>query len=650
MADGGSGFLDFGQELVIDLFAGGGGASLGLAKAYREPDIAVNHNAVAIAVHRANHPNTKHFTCDVFEVDPLATTGGRPVGVLWASPDCRHHSKAKGGKPRNKKIRGLAWVVIKWAATCKPRIIHLENVEEFADWGPLLDDGSPCKIRKGMTFRRWKKQLENLGYVVEHRELIAADYDTPTIRKRLYVIARCDGEAIQWPAATHDRTGAGGLPVWRAAYECIDFDIAAKSIFDRKKPLASNTQRRVAKGLWRYVLNCADPFIVPLRGTTASHVPSHATSDPLTTITGGGTHHALVQPKLTPFLTEHANSSTQRTFSVTDPLRTQCAQVKGGHFAVVSPTLVQTGYGERAGQQPRALDMSKPLGTVVAGGVKHAVTAAHLAKFRFDSAGSDLHAPMHTVTAGGDMARPAGAAHALGIVAAHMTHLTHHGERAGNSAGEPLRTVTGAHRGEPAVVSAFFEQANGGFYDGDGRDARAPVSTICQSGANQRLVSAYLVKYYRDGGQWQGLAEPMHTVPTKDRMGLVAVAQVPADLLDPELRVRAKQCADLLHQYLPEHFPEPAEMVLVGDYVLVDITLRMLVPRELARAQGFPDDYIIERGLFEDPATGALFWKPITKTDQVRLIGNSVCWRVARALVAANTASLRDLYRKQAAA
>jgi DNA (cytosine-5)-methyltransferase 1 len=745
-----SGWLDFGHELVIDLFAGGGGASAGLKAAYREPDIAVNHNAIAIAVHRANHPKTKHFTCDVFEVDPVATTGGRPVGVLWASPDCRHHSKAKGGKPRSKKIRGLAWVIVKWAAACKPRLLHLENVEEFADWGPLMPDGSPCKAKKGMTFRRWKKQLENLGYVVEHRELIAADYDTPTIRKRLYVIARCDGQPIQWPAPTHHRTGANGLPKWREAAECIDFGLPACSIFATpqqakdfaklqghshapKRPLVANTLRRVAKGLWRHVLNSANPYIVPLRGTSAAHTSTHPVTDPVSTVTGAGTHHALVQPQLAPFLTEHANSSTQRTFSAAEPLRTQCAQVKGGHFAVVSPvlvgcggrmgqspprhvedpvqtitskadacvagatlvavspTLLTIGYGERKGQAPRAQDPNEPLGTVV-GTNKHAIAAAHLAKFRFDSAGSDLHSPMHTVTAGGAMARPAGAAHALGLVgsvmiqaahgegrpggvqrwghgsttvsepvrtitaagghavaAVHLTHLTHQGDRSGCDAAEPMRTVTGAHRGEQALVSAFLEQANGGFYDGDGRSLEQPASTILQAGSQQRLVNAYLVKYYREGGQLQAADEPMHTVPTKDRMGLVQVVQVSPDTLAPEHRQRAKQCADLLHEYLPEHFPTPCEMVLVGDYVLVDITLRMLVPRELARAQGFPDDYIIERGLFEDVDTGDLVWKDISRTDQVRLIGNSVCWRVAKALVEANCRSLNDFYRQQAA-
>lgn len=630
MADG-SLHLDFGQELVVDLFAGGGGASLGISRAYHHPDVAVNHNPIAIAVHKANHPETLHYTCDVFEVDPVEATGGRPVAVLWASPDCRHHSKAKGGKPRSKKVRALAWVVVKWAAACKPRLIHLENVEEFADWGPLLADGSPCKIRKGMIFRRWVRQLERLGYCVEHRELVAADYGAPTIRKRLYVIARCDGRPIVWPRPTHHRAGANGLPRWRAAAECIDWSTPARSIFDRPKPLADNTQRRIAKGLWRYVLNCAEPFIVGCGGRMGQSAPR----------------------------------------PVSAPLQTVTAKADS---CIAAPTLIQIGYGERAGQAPRVLDLGKPLGTVVAGGRKHALVvghlstlrgtseahlqgdnladplstvtgqgthhaliAAHITKFRANSIGSAIDAPLHTITAGGEMKRPAGAAHALGLVAAHLTAF---GQNAnGTDPRDPLQTaLAGAVR--YGVCSAFLEQANGGYYDGDGRDVRDPLSTICTSGANQRLVSAYLVKYYGTGGQWQGCSEPMHTVPSKDRMGLVQVVQVPGDLLSPELRFRAKAVADFLNRHLPEHFPEPADMVLLGSYVLADITLRMLAPRELARAQGFPDSYVLERG-----ADG----KPVTKTDQVRLIGNSVCPDVAEALIRANAADLIVLYGETAA-
>lgn len=576
MADG-SGYLDFGQELVVDLFAGGGGASTGLAEGYREPDVAVNHNPVAVAVHAANHPRTKHYTCDVFEVDPIEATGGLPTGLLWASPDCRHFSRAAGAAPRSKKVRALADVVIKWAEACLPRIIHLENVVEFLAWNKLTEDGRPCEKTKGLLFRRWARKLEDLGYEIEWRELVAADFGAPTIRKRLYLIARRDGRPIVWPKPTHHKTGANGLKPWRSAAECIDFTLPSKSIFDRKKPLVLNTRRRIAKGLWRFLFNTETPFLVPAAG--ADSFDAYA-----------------------PHLTEHANGSSQRVFDAQEPLRTQVAQIKGGHFAMAAACL--TTLRGTSASHINATSVDAPLGAVSAQGTHHGLIAAHITKYRQNSIGTGCDEPFHTITAGGAMKRPAGAAHAMGL------------------------------------VSAFLEQANGGYFDGDGRDLRQPVSTVCTSGANQRLVSAYLVKYYGQGGQWADCREPMHTVPCNDRMGLVQAIKVEANTLAPHLRDRARAVAHFLHEHLPEHFPEKADMVLIGNYVLADITLRMLVPRELARAQGFPDSYIIDR-----QADGT----PVTKTDQVKLIGNSVCPDVARALVRANAADLIELYERQAA-
>ena len=625
MADGNSFALPFDRELVVDLFAGGGGASTGMARAYREPDIAVNHNAIAIAVHRANHPHTEHYIEDVFDVDPIKATRGRPVGVLWASPDCRHHSKAKGGKPRDKRIRGLAWVVLRWALAVSPRLIELENVEEFIDWCPLDDDGNPIKARRGETFKAFVAALSTglaadhpamaeiieflggdihvpalvrgLGYCCDHMEIRACDYGAPTIRKRLYFKARRDRAPITWPKPTHAKGGGGLLP-WRTAAECLDFNLPARSIFDRPKPLAVNTQRRVAKGLWRYVLTAAEPFIV--HATHHGERRTHAVDAPMPTITAANRGELmLADAALAPFVAQCSHAADQRSNAANEPLRTLCAQVKGGHFAL---------------------------------------TAAHITKFRFDSIGTSCNDPLHTITAGGDMARPAGAAHAMGLVAATMVQ-TGYGERIGQAPraldiGAPLGTVVAGGVKHAAVQAHFLEQANGGFYDGEGRGVDLPVSTVCTSGANQRLISAYLVKYYGNERDGVSLRGPMHTLPTKDRMGLVEVVQVPTDGLAPEHRARAKACADFLHEHLPEHFPEPADLVLVGDYVLVDITLRMLVPRELARAQGFPDSYILDRGLFETaPGSGTYEWRPITKTDQVRLIGNSVCPDVAEAIV-----------------
>jgi len=553
--------------------------------------VAVNHNPIALAVHRANHPQTAHYVADVFEVDPREATGGQPVAIIWASPDCRHHSKAKGGAPRDRGVRGLAWVVIRWLFVTKSRLLFLENVEEFCDWGPIDDDGQPIKSERGRTFKAFiaaistglpadhpdmpeiieaigefvpvEALVRGLGYNAEWRERIAANAGTPTIRKRLYLVARSDGKPIVWPAPKrHKRPAAKQLP-WRSAAECIDWSNLGRTIF-RDKPMAENTMRRVAKGCWRHVLTSAKPFIVPMRGTSSAHTSTHGTDEALSTISAGGTHHALVQPVAAPFLTECANGSAQRNFDVQEPLRTQVAQVKGGHFAMA---------------------------------------AAHMTAFGQNAAGSSPGDPTQTVLAG----------------------AARHG-----------------------IVTAFFEQANGGFYKGDGRSAYDPISTICQSGANQRVVSAYLVKYYSNEKDGISLNEPMHTLPTKDRVAVVETVQVP-DTLTPEQMEGARRCAAFMHQYLPEHFKDPAEMVMVGGYVLIDITLRMLQPPELKAAQGFDKNYIIDRGLFVDPATGAEEWRDIKKVDQVRLIGNSVCPDEAEALVAANAADIIELYRRLAA-
>lgn len=405
--------------------------------------------------------------------------------------------------------------------------------------------------------------VRGLGYNAEWRERIAANAGTPTIRKRLYLVARSDGKPIVWPAPKrHKRPTAKQLP-WRSAAECIDWGNLGRTIF-REKPMAENTMRRVAKGCWRHVLTSAKPFIVPMRGTSSAHTSTHSVDEALSTISAGGTHHAFVQPVAAPFLTECANGSSQRNFDAQEPLRTQVAQVKGGHFAMV---------------------------------------AAHMTAFGQNAAGSSPDDPAQTVLAG----------------------AARHG-----------------------IVTAFFEQANGGFYKGDGRSAYDPISTICQSGANQRLVSAYLVKYYGREKDGISLNEPMHTLPTKDRVAVVETVEVP-DALTPEQMEGARRCAAFMHKYLPEHFKDPAEMVMVGGYVLIDITLRMLQPPELKAAQGFDKDYIIDRGLFVDPVTGAEEWRDVKKADQVRLIGNSVCPDEAEALVAANAADIIELYQRLAA-
>lgn len=339
------------RELVVDLFAGGGGASEGIARALgRHPDIAINHDPAAVAMHAANHPTTTHYCESVFKVQPRDAVGGRPVGLLWLSPDCTHFSKSKGGKPRKKKIRGLAWVAVRWARDVAPRVICLENVEEFADWGPLGPDNLPDRARAGKTFRAFCSKLRRYGYEVEHRILVAADYGAPTTRKRLFLVARRDGQPISWPEPTH---GKGRARPWRTAAEVIDWSIPCPSIFGRTKPLADATLRRIVAGVRRYILGAARPFLVKFYGTSTA-APLDA---PLHTVTAGG-----------------------------------------WKFGLAAPTLVQTGYGEREGQAPRALDLGRPLGTVVAGGAKHGLVAAMLTKHYGGVVGHELTRPAGTIT------------------------------------------------------------------------------------------------------------------------------------------------------------------------------------------------------------------------------------------------------------
>lgn len=500
--------LPLADELVIDLFAGGGGASTGIEQAIgRHVDIAVNHDPEAVSLHQANHPQTLHYVSDVFEVEPRAVTQGQRVGLLWASPDCTFHSKARGGKPfrdRNKarRRRGLAWVVCRWAREVKPRVIALENVEEFQHWGPLLEDGKPCPERRGLTFRRWLAQLRNLGYAVEWRELRACDYGAPTIRKRLFLIARCDGQPIVWPEKTH----GPGLRPYRTAAECIDWSLPCPSIFERERPLAEATLRRIAHGIKRYVLEAAKPFIVSV---------THQQAGP-------------------------------RVHDAAEPLRT-ITTAQRGEFALCSPTLIQTGYGERAGQAPRVPGLDKPLGTAV-DGQKHALVAAFLAKHYGGVVGTPLDERIGTVT-----------------TVDHHSLVTSH-----------LMTNTTGHPGAPATE---------------------PLRTIT-TGGHHAEVRALLTKFYGQGGQDQDLRDPPHTIPTHDRFALVTVA---------------------------------------GEvYAIADIGMRMLQPRELYRAQGFPDSYQIERG-----ADG----RALSKAAQVRMCGNSVSPPIAAAIVRANYAEAASLRR-----
>lgn len=581
--------VPFRPEIIVDLFAGGGGASTGIEQAIgRSVDLAINHSADAIAMHSVNHPHTRHLISDVFEVDPVVATGGQPVGLLWASPDCKHFSKAKGGAPRSKKIRSLAWVVVKWAATVRPRMIMLENVEEFVTWGPLVG-GQPCKRRKGQTFERWVARLRALGYAVEWRELRACDYGAPTIRKRFFLIARCDGLPIRWPTPTHSKPDsvevrAGKRLPWRTAAECIDWSLPCPSIFlstdearaiGCKRPLADATMRRIARGVQRFVIDAKRPFIIPITHRGDDRV--YSIDEPARTITGANRgEQALVVPFVATNTTGHPGAC------VTDPVRTVTT---GGHHALVVPALVEIGYGEREGQAPRAPGVGVPLGTVVAGGIKHALVSAFLTKYRADSAGAAADAPFPTITANGDSARPGG--------------------------NPPL-----------AIIAAHLDQANAGFYTGAGRSVEDPAGTVCAQGSMQRLVASTLVKL-RGTSNAAEIDTPLHTVSAQGfhhaevRAFLIAYYGNEKD---------GRGCADPIGTVVSR---ERFGLVTVNgeDYAIADIGLRMLTPRELFRAQGFPDDYVIDVGV------GG---KRLPKDAQVRMCGNSVCPPIARAIVSAN--------------
>lgn len=614
---------DWSQGIIVDNFAGGGGASTGIeAGTGRDVDVAINHDDEAIAMHTANHPRTRHHCQSIWSIDPLeaVTIDGtpQPVWLAWFSPDCTHHSNARGGKPREKGIRDLAWVVVSWVERLgpkyKPAIIKVENVEEFLTWGPLDENGDRIRERNGEEFARWVKALRNHGYTVEWKVLKAHKYNTPTIRKRLVLVARCDGLPIVWPEESNGPDRA--LP-YRTAAECIDWSIPCPSIFltkeegralGVKRPLAEATMARIARGVQRYVIDAAQPFIVnlthhggdrnedveePFKTVTGAHRGEKALIVP--TIVGCGGRAGQSRPRAgdEPFATTtskadaclvSAHLMTMRNagkpFNGADE-PTHTITAGGAHLNIVAATLVQTGYGERQGQAPRALDVDAPLGTVVAGGGKHAAVAVFMSRQFGASTGHPIDEPAGTTTAGGGGKSAVVAA----FLAQHNT-MPNGGIHPGHSAEEPVSTVTttGSHQ---AVVATHMISLKGS--DRRASPSDEPVPAITAGGYHVGEVRAFLLKYYGTD-QAPELLDPMHTVTSKDRFGLVMVHGEP--------------------------------------YQIVDIGMRMLTPRELFAAQGFPADYII------DPVGPS--GKPLTKTAQIRMCGNSVCPPLAEALVRAN--------------
>jgi len=565
--------LALATKLVVDLFAGGGGASTGIEQAIgRHVDIAINHDADAIGMHTVNHPQTRHYREDIRRVDPRVVTQGVPVGLLHASPDCTHHSQALGGQPRSQEIRSLAWMVIRWAGQTRPDVITLENVEQMLQWSPLVAKRDPATGRvitldkvksaegktvyraadpgevvprgnqflvpsKKDTGRNWKhfvQALRDLGYKVEWRVIRNADLGAHSTRTRLYMVARCDGLPIVWPEKTHARKPVGSLKPWRPAADCIDWSIPGTSIFGRKKPLAEATMRRIAHGMKKFVLDSDNPYIV----------------------------------------------------------------------AGAARTMIQMGYGERDGQAPRALDLGMPLGVVTAGGQKFATAAACLVQMghgqgsgataRRSYGANDIKGPVGAITAsgGGQGLATAFMVQANGGFNATPAHSLH----------GPVSTVTTSGSQQQLAVAHLTTLRRNSV----GRDLTEPVPVVAAGGEHHALVeyqlgqddeagalqcAAFLMRYHASGGQWTDLRDPMTTITTHDRLALVTVW-------------------------------------LKGEpWVIVDITLRMLVPRELYNAQDFPKGYVIDR-----TDTG----KVLTKTAQVRMAGNSVSPLPMQLIVAAN--------------
>lgn len=524
------------REIIVDNFAGGGGASTGIELAIgRSVDIAINHDENAIAMHKTNHPDTLHYCESVFDVDPVAATGGNPVGLAWFSPDCRHFSKAKGAKPVKKEIRGLAWIVLRWALAKRPRVMMLENVEEFKTWGPLLaDEMRPDPARTGETFNAFvgmlstgipadhpalsevceflsiergseqvQQLVDGLGYDVDYRELRACDYGAPTIRKRFFMVMRCDGCPIQWPAVTHGdpkslEVQSGRLMPWRTAAECIDWNVPTLSIFDRKKPLAENTLKRIARGIQRFVIESASPFIVKCNHTST-----------------------------------------------------------------------KTSYDCFRGQK-----LDEPLQTITKTH-GYALAIPHLTKFRTGATGQPVTEPVPTVTAG-TSTRPGGNGHAMGIVEATIAPFVgrQFGASVGHRADEPSATITAGGGGKSQLVGAFLAKHYGGNYTGPGVSMDEPAHSVTTVD-HHAVVASHLVKLRGTCRDGQRLDVPMPTITA----GGQHVGEV----------------RTFLETYCGESDDEWLVTIDGVKFQIVDIGMRMLQPHELYKAQGFPDGYVIDQ-------------------------------------------------------
>lgn len=561
-------------ELIVDNFAGGGGASTGIEMATGySVDIAINHDPEAIRMHKANHPNTIHYCEDVWQVDPVAACKGHPVGLAWFSPDCKHFSKAKGGKPKDKFVRGLAWVACRWAGLVHPRVIMLENVEEFKTWGPLNRGHHPIKEKQGETFKKFVKQLTELGYEVQFKELVAADYGAPTMRKRFFLIARCDGRPIIFPEQTHapadsEAVKAGLLKPYVGAYTQLDFSLPCPSIFATSKeikekygiravrPLAPKTMERIARGLKKYVIDNAEPFIVPIGyGERNGQAPRiHDIEKPLPTIVGSGKHY-LCEPYMVQI--GQTGFAADRSKDVREPLTTV---VSKNEHCLISPTLIQY-HSETTDKSVRGQSINDPIMTV-------------------DSSNR------------------------YGLVTSFLHKYYDGGYKgAGDSVENPLPTVTAWDHN--SVVTANLIQMNNHC---DGRDIREPIPTITAGDGHFGEVRAFLIKYYGQG-TGQDIKEPLDTVTSRDRFGLVTINGADYQIVDIGLRMLEPRelygCQGFPDDYIIDHdytgktYPRAEQVRRCGNAVCPPI------PAALVKAN-LPELCIAER-------------QPICRLDRVQL-------------------------------
>lgn len=609
------------DEIIVDSFAGGGGASTGIELATgRVVDIAINHDPDAILMHRTNHPHTQHFQASVWDVDPVEVCRGRSVGLLWASPDCKHFSKAKGGKPVDKNIRGLAWIVLRWAGTVKPRVIILENVEEFQTWGPVRK-GKPVKKLSGQTFQKWLGQLRSLGYDVEWRELVAADYGAPTTRKRFFLIARRDGRPIVWPSPTHapadsPEVKASLLKPWRAAAEVIDWSLPTPSIFDTReevkakyglsaqRPIRPNTMRRVARGIDKFVLKSARPFLVVVNH--AGEFRGQEMDSPLQTITAKH-GYGVASPLMVPWTVTNTTNSTGHPLN--EPVDTARTGGGGGQmFLSAALTAIgQTGGGDRI------RDIREPAHTTVSK-QEDCIVGASLIQYHTEQGGAvrgqEIGGPLLTVDA----------SNRYGLTAASL--VKYYGKGDGQEVSEPVPTILSKdHAGlTVASLSKYF----GGVV---GSDLSQPMPTVTAVDHNA-LQTAHLVKL--KGENLGGPAgDPVQTVTAGGtHFGVVTTKVVrvcPGEDLQRWPKVR-----ECLNEFCGYGLGDDEVILfLIGStwYFIADIGLRMLTPRELYRANGFPADYIIDRDFMG---------REYGKSKQVSRCGNAVPPPFATALVRAN--------------